>query len=178
MEKKVILSIDAETNGLWGEIFAVGACLYNEAGEVIAKYAKRSTTAPTNEWVLDNVWPHVAGMDTVEGGEAELLADFARFYHEVRAQHEGVQTLWHMGHVVEAYLFRRMRELDFIGDWDAPYVPIEVSAYLDVVGEPADSVDSYVRKYGLEVSEGNTHNPLYDCEVAYVVYRHIVRSRV
>lgn len=173
----MVLSLDAETNGLWGEILAVGASLYDEAGEVIAKYSKRSTKEPTNDWVLKNAWPHVVDMDTVDGGEAELLADFAEFYNEVKGKTPGVRELWHMGHIVEAYLFRRMRELDLIEDFGGPYTPIEVSAHLDMAGRPADSVDSYMEEFDIPKPSGATHNPLYDCEVAYKVWRHIVESR-
>ena len=99
----------------------------------------------------------------------EMLKDFSDEYMSKK----NATVLWHMGHIVEAYLFRELNRLGFIGDWDAPYVPVEVSALLAAVGEKADSVDSYVEKYNIEKPDGSTHNPLYDCEVAAKVFEHL-----
>lgn len=171
-KERVVLSVDAETDGLWGVPFAIGAVVYNLIGEEIARYVGRSNVPPTNPWVLENVSPNLNDIQVV-GDTNDLLRDFADFYNQMRSQYD-VTVLWHMGHVVEAYLFRLLVEKKFVGQWDAPYVPVEVSAYLQMAGYAPDSVDRCVEANNLQIEfEGKTHNPLYDCIVAYRVWEHL-----
>jgi DNA polymerase III epsilon subunit-like protein len=51
--------------------------------------------------------------------------------------------------------------------------PIEAADHLRQCGENPYSVDSYAKKYGIELPDGETHNPLYDAHVAASVYLHI-----
>jgi hypothetical protein len=61
---------------------------------------------------------------------------------------------------------------------DGPYPAKDLVGYLDMAGEDPTSVDSYVKKHDLEVTDyGTTHNPLYDAEVAAKVYLHIVYNK-
>lgn len=191
--KKFTMSIDAETNGLWGNPFAVAGILYDsQTGEEVDKICLRlPNEIVTDVWVKDNVLPTLnfpithtgnALFDTQIGKEKclqkaykEMLSDFSDWYKKYKDESD---VLWHMGHIVESHLFREMHDFGFIGDWDAPYVPIEVSAYLEMAGESADSVDSYAKKYNLEIKDyGSTHNPLYDCEVAFKCYFHIINNK-
>lgn len=170
-KRNVILSLDAETDGLWGKAIAIAAVAYDENGVEIASFCERSGEKVQNEWVKDNVLPQLQDVKNV-GSYIVLLASFARFYNFVRERYN-VTALWHMGHVVEAYLFRELVSNGLIGDWDAPYTPIEVAEQLRIRGFAPDSVDSYAREHNLELPTGSTHNPLYDCVVAYKVYRHL-----
>lgn len=162
-------SVDAETDGLWGEVFCVAAIVYNEKGEETDRIALRlPNSVVKNEWVKDNVLPQLDELKITHSSYEEMMKEFSDFY----MKYKDATVLWHMGHIVEAHLFREMHRLGFIGDWDAPYVPIEVASYLEIAGSPADSVDSYAKKHNIDVN-GSTHNPLYDCEVAAKVYFHI-----
>lgn len=162
-------SVDAETDGLWGNIFAVAAIVYNEFGKEIERIALRlPDSVVENKWVKENVLPQLSDMEITHTSYEKMMQEFSSFY----MKHKDANVLWHMGHIVESYLFREMHRLGFIGDWDAPYVPIEVASYLEIAGEPADSVDSYAKKYEINI-DGSTHNPLYDCEVAAKVLFHI-----
>jgi hypothetical protein len=103
-----------------------------------------------------------------------MLLEFSQFY----LKHKDATALWHMGHVVEAFLFRELVRLGFIGQFDAPYTPIDVSNDLRIAGEHADSVDKYAAGYDLVISDyGTTHNPLYDCEVAAKVWFHLNENK-
>jgi hypothetical protein len=83
-----------------------------------------------------------------------------------------------MGYIVESKLLRDAYERGHIGAWDGPYPLIDIAGNLQQAGEKPTSVDEYVAKYGLPVRDfGSTHNPLYDSEVAAVVYQHLL-SRV
>lgn len=185
MKKKVvILTIDAETNGLWGRIFAIGAIAYGENGERISMFQGRTSMKEVdNPWVIENVLPHLQDIPVIEEeGSREpythkpLLKAFAEYYQNLREQYD-VRVLWHMGHVVESHLFRCLVNMGYIGEWDAPYVPIEVASFLEAAGYQPDSVDKYASEKGLEIKvDGSTHHPLYDCEVAYRVYKHLIKN--
>lgn len=169
----MIISIDAETDGLWGKPFSIAATVHNENGQEVDTFVARiSDEYISNEWVIKNVLPtldfpvtHVLYID--------MLKDFSRFYSQYR---ENFTALWHMGHVVEAFLFRECVRLGFIGEWDAPYTPIEVSEVLRLNGSDPSSVDSYAEANNIVLPLGSTHNPLYDCRLAAAVYFHITKQ--
>ena len=167
------ISIDVESNGLWGSPFAIAAVVYDERGEELERAVWRCPIeGEVDSWVRENVLPNLEGVEETHDSLAEMLASFGEWW--IRNK-EGAVALWHMGHVVEAGLFRLLVEGGYIGVWDAPYVPIEVSMLLAAANEQPDSVDTYVEKYGLEkpVLVGGTHNPLYDALVAGAVFFHL-----
>ncbi len=172
-----IFSFDGETNGLWGDVFAIGALVYDATGVEIARFIGRLPDSEvTDEWVMQNIIPTLQSVGVTHNTYSELLADFARFY----AQHkEGADVLVHMGYIVEAKILRDMHDQGLIGDWDAPYPLLDVAGNLQQAGEDPTSVDAYMAKYSLSVDEfdGGTHNPLYDSAVTAVVYRHLLSMR-
>lgn len=171
---------------------AIGAIIYNENGNVVDTFdLKLPDEFVTNNWVKENVLPNIQNMKNFnivripclynkrieqEKTYYKFLEQFRDFYMKYKKEYD---ILYHMGHIVESNLFKEMRRLNLLGDFDAPYTPIEVSAYLELAGEPADSVDRYAKKYKVKDIKdyGSTHNPLYDCEVAYKVYRHILLNK-
>lgn len=168
-----IFSFDAETNGLWGQAFAIGALVYDETGAEIARFVGRLPDSEiTDNWVKENVLPKIGDIPVTHQTYAELLASFAAFYNEHK---KGADVIVHMGFIVEVKILRDLHAAGLIGDWDAPYPLLDVSGNLQQAGEDPTSVDSYVKKHGLSVGEfeGGTHNPLYDSAVAVVVYRHL-----
>lgn len=188
---KKIFSFDAETDGLWGNPFAVAAIVYelqesNPQWVETARFiARLSDDVVADNWVRENVLPTLEGVPVThpEGeyvhesqwtGYCEInayeamLAEFAEFYKSHKAD---ADVICHMGYIVEAHLLREMHRLGFIGDWDAPYPLLDVSGNLQAAGEDPTSVDNYAKKHGLWVADyGTTHNPLYDCEVAAKAY--------
>lgn len=173
---KKIFSFDAETNGLWGEAFSIGALVFDENGSEIARFVGRlPDEAVTDEWVSENVLPQLTELPVSHKDYDSLLADFARFYLANKAD---ADIVVHMGVPVESKLLIDMHARGLIGDWDGPYPLLDVSGLLAQAGEDPTSVDGYVRKHGLEVPNfGTTHNPLYDSAVAAVVYRHLLSRR-
>ena len=167
-----VFSFDAETDGLWGQPFAVAAIVYENGQETARFIARLSDAVVTNSWVIENVLPTLADVHTTHETYESMLADFAVFYMANKADAECV---CHMGYIVEAHLLREMHRLGFIGDWDAPYPLYDVSGNLQAAGEDPTSVDVYAKKHALEIADfGTTHNPLYDCEVAAKVYIHLL----
>lgn len=170
---KKVFSFDAETNGLWGQAFAIGALVYDEQGTEIARFVGRlPDTEVTDSWVRENVLPKIGDIPVTHADYDALLADFAKFY---LANKEGADVVVHMGFIVEVKILRDLHEHKLIGDWDAPYPLYDVSGNLQAAGADPTSVDKFVSEHGLSIGEfaGGTHNPLYDSAVAAVVYRHL-----
>lgn len=169
---KKIFSFDAETNGLWGQAFSIAALVYDEQGNEIARFIGRCPIEDeTDPWVRDNVLPKMEDIPVTHNSYDELLAGFAKFYLANKAD---AHVIVHMGVPVESSLFRDMHSRGFIGDWDGPYPLLDLAGSLLQANEDPTSCDGYVAKYGLEVAEGNSHNPLYDSEVAAKVFMHLL----
>jgi hypothetical protein len=171
---KKLFSFDAETNGLWGQAFAIGALVYDENGIEIARFVGRlPDTEVTDKWVRENVLPKIQDIPVTHQTYDELLSDFAAFY---KANKEGADVIVHMGFIVEVKILRDLHDRGLIGDWDAPYPLYDVSGNLQAAGADPTSVDKFVTENNLSVGEfeGGTHNPLYDSAVAAAVYRHLV----
>lgn len=177
-----IFSFDAETNGLWGDPFAVAAIVYEERYmtggapfwvETDRFIARLPDSAVTNRWVFEHVLPALADISPTHDSYEGMLRDFATFYLK---HQKGAEFVCHMGYVVEAHLLREMYRFGFIGDWAAPYPLHDVAGNLRQAGEDPTSVDKYAVKYDLKITDyGTTHNPLYDCEVAAKVYIHLLK---
>lgn len=166
-----VFSFDAETNGLWGCPFSIAALVLDEAGAEVARFVGRCPIeGKTNEWVKDNVLPQLENVPVSHESYPQLLKAFAAFYMQWK---QGADVIAHVALPVEAGVVRDMHDMGFIGDWDAPFPLIDVSGVLRGLGEDPLSVDSYLKKYELSVGDyATTHHPLYDSEVAAVVYRH------
>ena len=184
------VSLDVESDGLWGNPFAIGVACYNINKEEIKSYTwvmKDLDKVVTNPWVKENVLPNM-DMTSKLGGYVtdsivnnkistptryvcedyeDLLSSFAYgfWFHAKDAQ-----VIWHMGHIVEANLFKELRNHAFIGDFDAPYCPIELSVVLAHNGCEPDSVDKYIEDQPHLTPVGNTHDPLFDARAAAVVF--------
>ena len=180
-----ILSIDAEVNGLYGQIFAIGAIYKDTETKEEIKYVKKvSIIEEVNPWVLENVIPQLTDIeqldktvdDDIIGAEKLLLKDFIRFYNECKEKSgNSLTVVGHMVCPVEANIFIKARKYKLIEDFDGPYPLHDVASMLLVKGENPTSVDSYVKKYNLEETKGNSHNPLFDCEQALKVFENIMK---
>lgn len=166
-----IFSFDAETNGLWGEAFSIGALVYDEDGHEIARFiARLSDEKVTNEWVKENVLPQMKAIPITHQTYKGMLRDFANFYMQHK---KDADILVHMGVPVESKILRDMYEFGYIGEWDGPFPLCDVAGNLQQAGYDPTSVDKYLETHPVQIGEfqGGTHNPLYDSAVAAYVYR-------
>lgn len=171
MEMKKIFSFDAETNGLWGKAFAIGAVLVN--GNEVTKFVARCPISETiNHWVAENVLPQMESIPMTHNSYVGMLRDFMRFYMENK---NGAIVLVHMGLPVEAKLSLDAHSMGIIGDWDAPYPLTDISAIPEIGVSP----DTYNRIHGVKIptENGGTHNPLYDSWSALLAYQHWMERR-
>ncbi len=169
LNNQSIMSFDAETNGLWGQAFAISTVVYDEKGNEVERFLTRCPIEEEiNPWVAENVLPKMQDISQTHENYESMIKSFFDFYNKYK---DNVTVLSHMGHIVEAKLIRDAHNLGIIGDWDAPYL------WYDVCLLFGDSVDNYVKKHNIYTGmENQTHNPLYDSIVAYKAFKHFVGS--
>lgn len=163
-----IISIDAEANGLWGDVFAISAVVFDADGNETDRFTGRCPiNGEVNPWVADNVLPKMTDIpETHESYESLLKAFFEFAIKYYKNEHK---TLTHMGQVVEAKLLKDAHDLGIIDDWAAPYEWFDICLFFGA------SVDDYNKEHGIAI-EGNPHNPVYDCIAAYKAFKHFVRG--
>ena len=175
MTKNIVFSWDAETNGLWGQAFAIGAVLYKDGTEISSFYARCPIQGEVNPWVAENVLPQMTQMEITHDSYESMLASFAEFY---LANKDGADVVFHMGLPVEAKVVLDMHTLGLIGDWDGAYPWLDISGHLQAKDFDPTSVDTYNREHGIEVpmpEAGGTHNPLYDSRAAALCYMDLMK---
>ncbi len=184
---KSFISLDCETNGLWGKPYAVAMVVYRNGQPAESLCLSCPIEGELDGWLVQN--PHLV---KVEGSEvvtyAEMMRRAAEFYHHHSTRndagevveawgnpdHNTTPVLFHCGMVVEGGFFRALREMELIGAFDAPMAPIEVADFLRSAGENPTSVDGYITKHALPTADGATHNPLYDARQAATAYLHLI----
>ena len=170
-----IFSFDVETNGLYGQGFAIAAVVTDSDGLVAQFLARCPIVDSVNEWVAQNVLPQMTDIEVTHNSYSEMLEAFFGFY--VQNKKDSV-VIAHMAFPVEAKFLRDMIELD-LGNrqWEGPFPLIDVAGTLDARGFDPTSVDTYNKNNGLVVPfNGSTHNPLFDAWSAEVCYRHLKSS--
>lgn len=170
MNKK-ILSLDAETNGLYRRAFAIGAVLMDkETGEEEKRFLARCPIdGAVDSFVLENVLPQMESIAHTHASYIDMMDDFIDFFQENK---DDADVIVHMGVPVEAKLFIDAVEFGMMGPFDGPYPLVDIAAYPEIW----DSVDGYLENHGIAVipdCNGGTHNPLYDCYAAALAFRHV-----
>lgn len=174
---RAILSFDAETNGLWGEAFAIGAILLDAQGREAARFLGRlSDAVVTDEWVRAHVLPALAAVPVTHLTYLDLLRDFATFYLSHR---HAADVIVHIGVPVEARLLLDAHAAGLIADDEAPFPLIDVAGFLAQAGEDPTSVDLYANAHAVPRGEfdGAPHHPLFDAAATAAVYRHLLSRR-
>lgn len=174
---KKVFSFDAETNGLWGDAFAISAAVYENGLMVKSFTAYLGDAGVTDEWVRENVLPKLSDLEVTHKSYEEMLAAFAEFYLANKADSD---IIAHMGIPVESKVLNDMHRLGYIGDWDGPFPMHDVCTALAMAGEDATSVDGYNEKFSLldghdETAGIATHHPLYDSIAAAVAWMHLMQ---
>lgn len=138
-----ILSIDCESNGLYGRVWAIGAVVWDtETESLVEQFAEMvedpvDNGAVTDPWVIENVVPHVQppAMKPVKSW-ITLLSDFSVLYLAERER--GALVLSDFAAPVEAGLFRDLVNDAHIGVFDAPYPLHELGTMLLAAGIDPD----------------------------------------
>ncbi len=170
-----ILSFDVESNGLYGQGFMIGAIVTNVRGMETQFLARCPIEGPIDQWVAENVLPHVEDVPITHDSYNAMLEAFYAFYMTNKMS---ARIIAHMAFPVEAKVLRDMIELN-LGErlWEGPFPLIDVSGVLDAQGFDPTSVDSYNKAHGLIVPfDGVTHHPMYDSLAAEICYRHLTKK--
>jgi len=171
--KKYCFSFDAETDGLWGQAFAIAAVVVDTGtGAVIDQFEARLPDSDVKTaWVRQNILP-VLSAPVTHDNYAAMLKTFAEFYHKHRNQ---CVFVTHMGYIVESKIIRDMHDLSLIGDFEAPYPLLDVSGNLEQAGYDPTSVEAYARANYIESEfKSVAHDPLYDADITAKVYCHLL----
>ena len=164
-----IFSFDAETDGLWGRVFAIAAIVRENGIETKSFYGQLPVDVISNQWVRENVVPNLG--DETHDNYKDLISDFAAFYMQNK---QNATVVTHVGFPVESGLLREMHNLGYIGDWDAPFPLVDTSSMLLLAVEDPTSELKYAEKYCIKLPEGGAHNPLFDCRLTAEVYQHLL----
>lgn len=166
MTSNKVLMVDAETDGLYGPVIAIGAVTTD--GHIFSgRIADDFPGQPENAWVLENVWPHLQGLPQYEN-RIKLLDSFWDFYLKLRHSH----SIWaDYGSPVESGLFRSCvllaeEERAFLG----PYPLHDVASALVARGYNPDM--DRVENSGL--TDLQRHNPVDDCRASIAILRKYV----
>lgn len=172
-----VFSFDAETNGLWGEAFAVSAAVYEDGKLMTTFTAYLGPDSVTDGWVRENILPKLVGLAKTHDNYDLMLSAFAEFY---KANKDGADIVPHMGMPVEARLLFDIHTRGFIGDLDGPYPFLDVAGILKARGYDPTSVDKYNERHGLMARRSEAeglaaHHPLYDSIATAVAYMHLMQ---
>ena len=177
-----IFSVDAETDGLYGQAFAISAVVcFGTRTQFKIKDKFVGYVGPDNvkdEWVKKNVLPELSTMKITHDNYEDMLKDFSVFYRKYR----DCDIVSDVPVPVESKIFRDMRDQKLIGEYEGPFPLFDVSSMLKAIKSKTLSVDEYVKKnklrthFPLSFSNLSTHNPLFDCFSAAVAYWHILKK--
>lgn len=129
-----LLSIDAETNGLHGEAFAVGAVLIKLDGTVLEEYLARCPIdGEVDSWVRENVIPPMKSVAQTHESVKAMRDDFWQWYKQAKEQADYV--LVDNGYPVEARFLIKCQE-DNLDEryWEHPFPLLELASLLIQVG--------------------------------------------
>lgn len=157
-----LIIIDVESNGLWGQPFAVGAVRMTSGGRVIRTFSARCNIDEVpDEWVLNNkIEELLIAFPKVDDARA-LMGEFIGWYSKEGERNTFVDT----GYPVDC------RFLDFMR-WDekwqsySPYPLYDISSIIMAAGEPPN-VDRF--EYAQELigeKKGVAHDPTWDAELS------------
>ncbi|ADI02114.1 hypothetical protein [Syntrophothermus lipocalidus] len=165
--------VDAETDGLYGPVIAVGAVVYDDGWTELGTFqgaVDLDNYIMTEEWVKQNVLPHMKQIAPRYESESELLDAFWGFWITHR---EGCLCIADVAYPVEMSLFKKCvlkneQERRFQG----PYPLLDLSTALYVKG-----IDPLIDRGALVSGEAFTrHNPLDDARLAAKCWRLVVNG--
>lgn len=165
-----LISIDAETNGLGGQAFAVALTLSDHTGELEHVTYRCPIRDAVNPWVAENVLPALGDLAVNVGSYLNLLVVIEQTI--TRWGGRDTPLIAHVAWPVEARLL-----LDVYTDeriWAGPYPLIDVAPVLLACGHDPTSVDTYNAAHGIPAPPGSPHHPLYDARAAERCLRHLL----
>ena len=129
------------------------------------------------DWIKENVlheWSEEDNVKVVDSFD-ELLKEFSEWWLMNKGDSE---ILWHMGITVESGMFRKCFERGYLEEFDTPYIPVELSTVLGMIGKSPEYPELYLKDVNCKVDKGveprGSSDPVYNAEVALTAYKHII----
>jgi inhibitor of KinA sporulation pathway (predicted exonuclease) len=166
--KPNILVFDVESTSLYGQAFAVGAIVLDSEGREIDSFQLIDEWAKTdvNEWVRDNVLPHLTDLPRCYGG-----LDFREQFYEFYCKHKDTADIWgDCIFPVEAHFLHAVACSDLKNrEFAMPYPLKDISTIIDIdIDRAAASGFVGLRK----------HHPLDDARAsARVLFNHLKEQK-
>ncbi len=156
---QLFFSVDAETDGLYGEAFAIGAVVTDEKGEIRDSFCEKcSVPEVRDEWTRANCLPYLKDIPEC-GSREELRRDFWSFYQKYR---EKSIILADVPYPVEAQLFRKCVEENLSERcFQGPFPLIDVASILYASG-----YDPLADRMEFAGVTGDRHHPLTDAHAS------------
>jgi hypothetical protein len=179
LSRRNIISIDVESNGLYGQPFCVGAVEMDWGGRVIGQFLARCPLDQVEEdWVLENVIPALEGIDQTHESLGSLQRDFVTWLVTTTARIGNPIILVDVGFPVDChFLYSALKsesmERDF-GDghkWArqrySPYPLLDLASVLAGAGfDPDQNRLELARSIAGKEWGGAKHNPVCDAETS------------
>jgi len=159
---KNVFSFDCETNGLYGECFAVGAIVLSPEGLIIDKFSGIAQIEDVdNDWVKENVIPNLAGLQQFPTRK-QMRNAFWDFWMKHK---DSCICISDFGVPVESGFFKQC-VLDDLENrqWNAPYPLHEVETLLIAKGVEPDT--SRIKYSEVNYDAVKQHNPIDDAYVS------------
>lgn len=173
--RNYIMSIDAETNGLYGQAFCIGATLHDTTkdNKVVDKFLARCPLiGKLDPFVLVEVLPELADISQTDKTYPHMLENFASWYSNITEKIDDLAIIGHVIYPVEAKLFLDCVEYGFLTKGPFPF--IDISAFPEI----GISVDSYLALRNIDVPwRKSVHNPVYDSIAAATAYYNYMKNR-
>ena len=170
-----ILTIYCESDGLMGNVFSVAVLLTDETGAEVEDKVFVNRSAKVSDFYAKSIYKNLKSANVIEVSSlAELMQEFSKFYKPIK---DNYKVSYHTGEVVETGFFKDLVKGKYIEPSDLPYLPIELSSILQFLGEDADSVEVFNKKYDIIVS-GTIDDPVFDCRKTYACYKFIEHNLI
>lgn len=173
-----IISLDCESNGLHGQIFAAAVSIQTRRhGEVCIDQYRTPIVGRVDPWVAEHVLPALDGETTGIPEQAGVETTLWRWWRDLYdpLKEEGYQVLVHVGWPVEARFLYFAHAAD---PFSGPFPLLDVSGHLDHAGFDPASMDDYLRARGIQRPPGSPHHPLYDARATAAAYWDLTRRRM
>ncbi len=160
-----ILCFDLESNGLHGEVFAVGAVLIDAKSNVIDQFTGRTKiVGQVDDWVEKNVLPAIEDILITHGSYIDLRESFWRWYLQTEPKSDYV--LVSNGYPVEYRFLLKCQEENLEERyWQHPFPILDLTSLL--IQASVDASDKN-RLQNEIIKSGNylRHNPLHDAKIS------------
>lgn len=170
-----ILTIYCESDGLMGNVFSVAVLLTDETGAEVEDKVFVNRSARVSDFYANSIYKNLKSTNIIEVSSlTELMQEFSKFYKPIK---DNYKVLYHTGEVVETGFFRDLVKGKYIEPSDLPYLPIELSSILQFLGEDANNVEVFNKKYDIVVG-GDISDPVFDCRKTYACYKFIEHNLI